>query len=257
MKTVFSSRFFCTSVLLCAASSAVHAQSSCSSDQQTPPSAVLERFISADCSDCWATPTLPTAAKGQSSLDWIVPSPRGDEAPLSAAATNDAAARLQILKLSFTAATGQQQASALLAGPPTQTASSLRVAHGLAVNGYMGASIEFKPSADLRRQALDPKKPSAISDSREIQAYLVLVETLPAGTEGSNVERNLVRNVLITPWDLNQQLSRPRQDGFKPLFESRPISLPQGVNPDRLRVLGWVQNAQGQILATAQSRCIS
>jgi hypothetical protein len=61
--------------------------------------------------------------------------------------------------------------------------------------------------------------------------------------------------VLITPWDVRQQLAKARQSGFKPLFESRPLSIPQGVNPDRLRVLGWVQDAQGQVLATAQSRC--
>jgi hypothetical protein len=217
---------------------------------------MLERFISADCDACWAMSTLPAAAKTEASLDWIVPSPRGDDAALSAAATRDAQARLQERKLPWTETQDKLQTSAVLVGPQAKSASTLRVAHGLPVGGYIGASIEFKPSAALRNQALTPKKLSSPLDIRTVEAYLLLVETLPAGAEGSNVERNLVRNVLNISWDLNQQLSRSQEDGFKPLFESRPFSLPQGVNPDRLRVLGWVQDSKAKVLAIAQSRCV-
>jgi hypothetical protein len=254
MKSPFLPSFFCSAALLAVAafSTAAHAQSSCSSDGQPAPTAVLERFISADCDACWAMSTLPATAKTEASLDWIVPSPRGDEAALSAAATRDAQTRLQERKLPWTATQDKLQTSAVLAGPKLKPDATLRVAHGLPVGGYIGASIEFKPSQALRLKAL---KLTAPSDTSEVQAYLVLVETLPAGAEGSNVERNLVRNVLNLSWDLNEQLSRPQQDGFKPLFESRPISIPQGVNPDRLRVLGWVQDAKGKLLAMAQSRC--
>jgi hypothetical protein len=272
MKTTFLTRFFCSSTLLYLACSmatgAAQAQSSCSSDQQPVPTALLERFISADCSDCWATSTLPIALKGQATLDWIVPSPRGDEAPLSAAATNDATARLQALQLPWATAQAKLQTSAVLSGPPEKPASTLRVAHGLPVNGYIGTSIEFKPSALLRQTALGPKKLSSPSDTLNVQAYVVLVESLPAGTEGSQVERHLVRNMLEINWNLGQQLSKAGQVGFKPLFESRPLSIPQGVNPDRLRVLGWVQSAKDippkglpgypvRVLAMAQSRCKS
>jgi hypothetical protein len=235
--------------------SPAYAQSSCSSDKQAAPTALLERFIGADCDACWATSTLPAATKGQASLDWIVPSPRGDEAALSAAATNDATARLQALKLPWTGAPGKLQTSALLSGSAGKDASTLRVAHGLPFNGYIGASIEFKPSATLRREALKPKQPTSPNPSTAVSAYLVLVETIAAGAEGSHVERNLVRNALVTPWDLTRQLAKPKQDGVKPLFESRPISIPQGVNPDRLRVVGWVEDAKGKVLAMAQSRC--
>jgi hypothetical protein len=210
--------------------------------------------------------TLPVAAKAEADLDWIVPSPQGDEAALSTAATRDAQARLQELKLPWTAAQANMQTSAVLGGPHEKSASTVRVAHGLPVSGYIGASIEFTPSAALRRKASTHKKLSSPHGTREVLAYLVLIETLPAGAEGSNVERNLVRNVLVTPWNLGEQLARAPQDGFKPLFESRPISIPQGVNPDRLRVLGWVQAAkfetkglpspQTRVLAMAQSRCI-
>jgi hypothetical protein len=263
MKTIFRVTYFYNAALLTAAllSTAAQAQSSCSSDGQAAPTALLERFISADCSDCWATSTLPAVAKGQASLDWIVPSPRGDDAPLSAAASNDANARLAALKLAWTAA-ANAQTSALLPTPkaqkqPKHALHTLRVAHGLPFNGYIGASIEFSPSQSLKSDALTPKKLSTVNspDRYEANAYLVLIETIPAGAEGSAIERNLVRNLLVTPWDVGQQLTRDKSTGFKPFFESRPISIPQGVNPDRLRVLGWVQDAQGVVLAMAQSRC--
>jgi hypothetical protein len=268
MKSIFPATYFYNAALLTAVliapallSTAAQAQSSCSSDGQAAPTALLERFISADCSDCWTTSTLPAVTKGQASLDWIVPSPRGDEAPLSAAASNEASVRLAALKLAWTAApTGQS--SALLPVPPAQKQPkhqlhTVRVAHGLPFNGYIGASIEFTPSQSLKSDALTPKKLNAVNspDRYEANAYLVLLETIPAGAEGSTIERNLVRNLLITPWDVGQQLLRDKSSGFKQFFESRPISVPQGVNPERLRVLGWVQDAQGKVLAMAQSRC--
>jgi hypothetical protein len=262
MKSPFLPSFFCSAALLAVAvfSTAGHAQSSCSSDGQRAPTALLERFISADCDTCWAMSTLPAASKTEASLDWIVPSPRGDEAALSTAATNDALTRLEALKLPWIAAQANMQLRELLNAPPATRpnlprVNYVRVAHGLPFNGYIGTSIEFEPGLNLRSNVLTPKKPAPLDHSNGVLAYLVLLETLPAGAEGSNVERNLVRNVLITQWDLNEQLSKPKQDGFKPLFESRPISIPPGVNPDRLRVLGWVQNTKGKVLAMAQSRC--
>jgi hypothetical protein len=263
MKSISRTTYFYNATLLAAVllSTAAQAQSSCSSDKQAAPTALLERFISADCSDCWAASTLPVATKGQASLDWIIPSPRGEDAPLSAAASNDASARLKELKLALTAA-ANAQTSALLPTPqvqkqPKHQLHTVRVAHGLPFNGYIGASIEFTPSHSLKSDALTPKKLSTPGspDRYEASAYLVLIETIPAGAEGSAVERNLVRNLLVTTWDVGQQLLRDKSTGFKPFFESRPISIPQGVNPDRLRVLGWVQDAQGKVLAMTQSRC--
>jgi hypothetical protein len=263
MKTTFSRSYFCTLALLATlwAGSAAQAQSSCSSDKQAVPAAILERFISADCATCWATSSLPASAKGQASLDWIVPSTQGDDAALSTAATLDASARLASLGLAWTVSKQDMQTSSVLASAQATRRglkaadSTVRVAHGLPVNGYLGTSIEFKPSAALRSRATMPIKQTELGYNTQVQAYLVLIETLPAGAEGSNIERNLVRNVLITSWNLRAQLLKPSQDGFKPLFESRPMSLPQGINPDRLRVMGWVQDAQGKVLATAESRC--
>lgn len=205
------------------------AQSSCDSDGQRRPVALLERFINADCESCWSDPRAPQPARGELALDWIVPGGKGDDAPLSAAASRDSLTRLEALGRTVPAAADASRKKAAAAG------RKLRVAHGLAFQGYIGASIELKPGSG------GPWK-----------AWLALVETIPAGTEGSPLERNLVRNVFQPPWDSTPSLSKREQ---RRLFESRPMSIPEGANPQRLRVVGWVEDARGHIRAIAQSRC--
>jgi hypothetical protein len=34
------------------------------------------------------------------------------------------------------------------------------------------------------------------------------------------------------------------------------MSIPEGAKPERLRVVGWVEDARGRVVAAAQSRCI-
>ena len=82
--------------------------------------------------------------------------------------------------------------------------------------------------------------------------WLALVETLPVGTEGSPVERNLVRNMLQRIWDGRKQLLKDEQNRF---FETRSMNIAPAANPDRLRVIGWVEDEKGQVLTAAQSRC--
>ena len=205
------------------------AQSSCSSDGQPQPAALLERFINADCESCWADAKTPLPKAGEVALDWIVPGSMGDDAPLSAAANRDALLRLQALhRIPLPHADSVKTSAG--AGQP-----KIRVAHGLPFSGYLGASIEMKPA-----------RAGAWS------AWLLLVETIPAGTEGSSTERNLIRNVLQPAWNGPGQLSKMERPRF---FESRPMSVPQGAMPDRLRVIGWVEDARGRIGAIAQSRC--
>ncbi|MEZ0306451.1 MAG: hypothetical protein ACAH21_00920 [Ramlibacter sp.] len=205
------------------------AQSSCSSDGQPRPVALVERFINADCESCWGDARTVQPARNEVALDWIVPGSKGDDAPLSAAASRDGLERLATLGRAVPA---QADTSRRLA---TAADRKLRVAHGLAFNGYMGASIEFKPGSG------GPWK-----------AWLVLVEAVPAGTDGSPVARNLVRNVLQPPWDGARSLSKEEQ---KRRFESRPMGIPEGANPKRLQVVGWVEDARGRIRAIAQSKC--
>ncbi len=204
----------------------------CSSDGLRPPSALFERFINADCADCWSADNTPRPPRGAIALDWIVPGLQGDEAPLSAAASRDAAHRLQVLHHRPPHTTAAYLAAA---APPGRL--RLRVAHGPAFQGYIGASIELRPPAGI-------KKP--------FTSWLALVETIPAGTEGSPVERTLVRNVFQPDWGDVDVPARTRQ---KRTIESRSMNIPAGVNTDGLRMIGWIEDANGQVRAIAESRC--
>lgn len=211
------------------------AQSFCSSDGQPKPTALLERFIGADCEGCWNDPATARPARGAVALDWIVPSARGDEAPLSAAARRDASDRLTALGRSAPQPAEHVQSTV----QATRMRATLRVAHGLPFNDYVAASLEIKPG-------------SAVQRSGAATAWLVLVEAVPAGTEGTPVARNVVRNAFQRPWDGRIPLSKDEQTR---IFEQRSFYLPEGTRAERLRVIGWVADAQGRVLAAAQSRC--
>lgn len=210
------------------AAAAARAQSFCSSDGQPPPSALLERFISADCEACWSE-AGPMAAPGELALDWIVPGSKGSDAPLSAAAIRDATWRLEALQRDAPAASDVLRHVVQAARP------GLRVSHGLPFNGYVGASIEL-PSPGPGQWT----------------AWLLLVETVPPGADGTPIERNLVRNSLQSSWGGTGPLS---QQEVSRLYESRPMAIAEGARPSRLRVVGWVEDARGRLRAIAQSRC--
>ena len=209
-----------------------HAQSLCSSDGQKPPSGLTERFLSAECPDCWHA-AGPPAQAGRVAVDWIVPSrEQGDEAALSAAATRDSLERMpekglteERVRLSQT----QPVVVQTLVGAPS---GRLRVSQGLPVNDYIGTSIEWHPARGAHLPALS--------------AWLLLVEDLPAGTEGSPIERLLVRNSL--------SLDLPAQPG--PAWrEIRPMRIPEGSQVDRLRLVGWLQDGFGHMVAISESIC--
>lgn len=214
------------------------ALSYCASDGQPTPIALLDRFMSADCEACWADARTPAPKRSVLALDWVLPSARGDEAPLSSVATRDALERLQALGASAPSIQAISVQTAVRASPGMPQ-FKLRVAHGLPVNDYIGTSIEAKPGTALRGRGA-------------LTAWLALVETIPAGTEGSPVERNLVRNLLMPAWNGAVVLSKEEQKRF---YESRPMYVAQGAKPARLRVVGWLQDANGKVIAAAQSRC--
>lgn len=216
------------------AAPAAWAQSFCASDGQATPLRLVERFISADCETCWSAPESSARAPQSLTLDWIVPGERGEDAPLAAATSRDAARRLE--SLGRTA----PSASTTTAVTKVGRAGSLRVAHGVALGGYIGASIEWKAAstAPLREP---------------LSAWLVLVETIAAGSDGTPIERSLVRNVFQPTWNKSSSLSESKQIDF---HEMRPLSIPPGATPERLRVVGWVQDARGRVLAAAQSVCV-
>ncbi len=228
-------RRFLASLLLalCAAHSA-WSQSSCSSDAQPTPATLLERFMSADCEACWGAPHPLRLDPRTLSIDWIAPGAVGADAPLSAAVSRDAAMRLAELGLEAPE-TSLDSRTKVKRKPLVQ----LRVAHGKALGGYIGATIELRAGARARL-----RKP--------LNAWLLLVETLPAGVEGTPVARNLVRNTLFLAWN---QPDRVLKDGRQVFRELRPLNIPEGARPERLRVIGWVQDADGRVLSAAQSVC--
>lgn len=213
------------------------AQSVCASDQQPRAVQLTERFIHADCATCWTDPATPRPQRGSLVLDWVTPSAKGDDAPLSAVASADALSRLATLGQS--APLTSSVSTTPITPDPALRRSTFRVARGLALSGYIGASIALQPVPS-------PGK------ARAVTAWLALVETLPAGLEGSPVERNLVRNIFQSAWNLPVTLSKTEQ---KRWFEQRSMSVAEGVNPDRLQVIGWLSDAQGRVLVAAQSVC--
>ena len=222
------------------APSTAWAQSSCSSDGQAAPLAVLERFISADCDTCWTSPTTLKVKPRDLVVDWIVPSTKGDEAPLSAAARTDAVFRLQALNQAAPRDSWNLRRAVLSKPLP------LRVARGVALGGYMGASIALTPKQGTRL----PRHP--------MTAWLVMIEDIPAGIDGTPVARQLVRNTLQISWNEPGQSTTPSPTRpNQRLQESRPMSIPEGANPDRLRVVGWVEDPLGRVIASAASICLN
>ena len=218
-----------TTLILAGSAALAQAQAVCSSDGQSAPLALAERFLSADCELCWSAPESNQRIEPAATLvlDWIVPSARGEAAALSAAATRDALQRLDLLHAAAPAS------SMVLGQAVTTSGHSLRVARGPALANYVGASIELSPPS-----------------GGPWTAVLLLVESIAAGSEGTPIARQLVRNMLLTAWDLAPMPAAPQR-----LFESRPMSLPEGTRPERVQVVGWVQDAQGQLMALAQSAC--
>lgn len=195
---------------------------SCNSDHASRPAALFERFISADCQDCWSDARTPGPGPSALVLDWIVPAPSGDAAPLAAAASTDALARLQ--ELARTAPAGTD----VYTDPLIATPGQLRVALGPAVNDYVGGTMRFTPPPGARAP---------------LRFWLVLVEQLPAGAEGSPVARHLARNAFHGEWTGGT------------LAELRPMRIPDNTRVERLSLVGWVQDAAGRTVAAAQALC--
>ena len=201
----------------------------CTSDGVAAPQAVLERFVSADCMGCWTDPATPAARAGELAIDWIVPGRQGDDAPLSMGASREALDRLALLKRPVPDGSDARRVRR------TGSAPALRVAQGEPFNDYIGTSIALKPAADGARAA-----------------WLLLVEELPAGAEGSPVPRNLVRNVFRPGWE-EQPL--PRGARTAGLLEQRPMQIHEGTRPSRLRLVALVEDASGRMRAIARTEC--
>lgn len=197
----------------------------------------------ADCEDCWRHPAgaagSPAAAKATVAVDWIVPVESADAA-MSAAATEDANRRLRALAPTKPDDAGQILHPVLQPRSAAARPGPMRIVHGPAVNDYVGTRMQWRGKAPAGSTA-----------------WLLLVESLPAGTEGSPVARQLVRNALVVPLQSGQLASGKRGHGLGivRLDESRSMRFPEGASPERLQLVGWVQDASGRLLTAASTAC--
>ncbi|HET9645405.1 MAG TPA: hypothetical protein VFP68_19080 [Burkholderiaceae bacterium] len=191
------------------------------------PNVVVERFSSADCDTCWQGADHDRALpRNALVLDWIVPSERGNDAPLAQAALPEAGRRVEG-NLSAKESLRQIRHLSSPAG------WRLKVQTGLAWNGYLALSL------DLERLA-----GSARTFGPHASAWLALVERVPAGSDGTPVPRQLVRAV-IGPLPLDSS----RDSGVHHL---RALRLPPNSQAERLAAAGWIEDA-GQMLIASQS----
>jgi len=190
---------------------------------------LVERFTSADCPDCWAArPPGPRDDAPRWLFDWIVPTPAGEDAALSSAAIVEGQDRTE--RTGASAPVGSQ---VLVQRSPLPRATGLRlsVQSGPAWNGYFGLQFTLTGRAP----------PGATG-------WLALVELLPAGSEGSTVERQLLRAV-AGPLPLG---TAPRQAVQQHL---RALRWPATADPTRLEARAWIEAPEGRLLAVADARC--
>jgi hypothetical protein len=198
----------------------------CTSDDVPQPKAVLERFVNADCADCWQDPATARPGPGTLVLDWVLPGRKGEDAPLSSVALDESLDRLYELKLP------SPERIASVTSRREGGGARLRLAQGEAFNDYIGTSMALKQPGRERWRA-----------------WLLLVEKLPAGLEGSPVPRNLVRNVFRPEW--GKVMSRPRDL----VAEDRAMQIHEGARSDRLRLVGVLADGHGVIRAITQTEC--
>lgn len=183
----------------------------------TPARQVVERFLAADCADCWQQPEPKVLPASTWVLDWIVPT--GDaSAALATAALPEAAERQQ--------AAGSARVERRL---PQPGAFRLRVVGGPAWNGYLGLELQSRG-----------RPPAGAT------AYLALVEQIAAGDEGSPVARALVRAV-VGPL-------KPDAAGRRST-ELRALRIPEGAKAERLRGVAWWVDGQGRIGGIVREHC--
>jgi hypothetical protein len=190
--------------------------------------AVLERFISAECEACWTDANVPPRGADEWLLDWIVPSPRGDDAPLSPAAPLEASARAR-RALGTEPANGRTTAqhSAARAGNGLR----LRVSSGPAWSGYFAVQLDGAGRA-----------PSGAT------AWIALVESVNAGTDGTLAPRQLVRTV-AGPFEPAELRSG------KPWQRLQAMRWPETAKAVRLSARAWIEQRDGRIVAMASERC--
>lgn len=193
-----------------------------------PGAAVVERFISADCPQCWIAVPQDGPKSPGIVFDWIVPSSRGDEAALSQAAPPESRDRAQ-RALGEALSDGQQ--TTLRTRLADASGLQLRVTAGPAWNGYFGLQFDATGSAP-----------------RGSSGWLALIEVVPEGTDDTPIARRLVRTV-AGPIDLREL--RPG----RPVRTLLALRWPETAKAARLRARAWIESADGRMIAVAGEGC--
>jgi hypothetical protein len=213
---------------LLGAAAAALAQPAAAPDCPRAGAAVVERFISADCADCWSAADVAAAPPGSWLFDWIPHTNAGTDAPLAAAANNEAKERAQ--RAGGPSPTGAQSLT-VRSTLPHSAGLKLNVQSGPAWNGYFGLRLEARG-----------RVPAGSS------AWLALVELIPANAEGSVAERQLVRSV-AGPLPLDALRAG------RATSHLRALRWPETAQPTRLQARGWIEAPDGALLAIATDRC--
>lgn len=187
--------------------------------------AIVERFTSADCTDCWQA-DAPTPAKGIWVFDWI--SPTTADAAMSPAAPLESRERAQ---RAGGAAPVDQQTLVVRGHAAAPRGLHLAVESGPAWAGYFGLQL-----------SVGGRVPAGAT------GWMALVERLPAGGEGSAVARELVRAV-AGPLPLDAvRVGRPLQ-------HLAALRWPETAQVSRLVARGWLESADGHMLAVVSEHC--
>jgi hypothetical protein len=193
----------------------------------------IERFVPARCIACWQTaPPMPAGPAGASSgtafvLDWVVPDATVSEGVLGRAALAEAVDR------AATVSEPLRNDETLTRTEPLPARTSLHVeaSNGPAVNGYIGLRFGARYESERR---LPP----------DLRGYLALVEPMPPGSDGSAVERRVVR-AIVGPLFVDSLST-----GLA-VTHLRAVRLPTTSRPENLTAAAWLETAHGRVLAVS------
>ena len=167
-------------------------------------------------------------------FDWIVPADAA--APLAAGALPESAERAERAAPATLAGLTAGQATERHQAPRALPAGlQLRARSGPAWQGYFGVQLSLRRPAGTRLPAGST-------------GWLALVEQVKAGSDGTPVDRALVRS-------LAGPLALDALPAGQPLTHLRALRWPASAEPTRLQARAWIEGPDGTILAVAADQC--
>ena len=217
--------------LVLAAMTAARAQSACPPQL---PRVLLERFVSATCILCWKEkPPQLQEHRDAWVLDWLV-------------ATGGAAVKPATPRSAFLAAAALPEASDRVTRAGSLASDeAFTLSHPLAQRSALALEVRDTPLPGGR---IELRMAARFTSQRPLpaglQGWLALVERIPAGEEGSPVDRQVVRAV-VGPLPMEGLAKRP-------IDHLRTVAAPKIDYPERLASLGWVETEKGRVIAVGR-----